>query len=90
MLKYDGIDISEGIDINKTNESREWKIMNKFDLIGKTGNIAMIKIIIKIKIKIKMRMKMSMRMKMRMRMRMRIINKIFIFWPKYKNELLLI
>ena len=79
MLKYDKIDITEGIDINKTNKSREcmfchyWyflnknfsygpftcngcynivqrstdfkyiaivqKLMNKFDLIGKTGNI---------------------------------------------------
>ena len=55
------------------------KKMNKFDLIGKTGNIAMIKIIIKIKIKMRMKMSMRMKMRMRMRMRMRIINKIFIF-----------
>ena len=26
MLEYDKIDISEGIDINKTNESKEFKI----------------------------------------------------------------
>ena len=26
MLEYDRIDISEGIDINKTNESKEWDI----------------------------------------------------------------
>ena len=35
MLKYDRIDISEGIDVNKTNESREcmfchyWYFLNK-------------------------------------------------------------
>ena len=26
MLEYDRIDISEGIDVNKTNASKEWKI----------------------------------------------------------------
>ena len=26
MLKYDGIDISEGIDVKRTNASKEWKV----------------------------------------------------------------
>ena len=36
MLKYDRIDISEGIDVNKTNESKEcyWYFLNKIFRYG--------------------------------------------------------
>ena len=35
MLKYDRIDISEGIDVDKTNESRECKFCHYWHLLNK-------------------------------------------------------
>ena len=35
MLKYDRIDISEGIDVNKTNESKECKFCHYWYLLNK-------------------------------------------------------
>ena len=35
MLKYDRIDISEGIDVNKTNESREYKFCHYWYFLNK-------------------------------------------------------
>ena len=36
MLKYDKIDISEGIDVDKTNESRECKFCHYWYFLNKT------------------------------------------------------
>ena len=36
MLKYDRIDISEGIDVNKTNESKECKFCHHWHFLNKT------------------------------------------------------
>ena len=35
MLKYDKIDISEGIDVNKTNKSREFKFCHYWYFLNK-------------------------------------------------------
>ena len=38
MLEYDRIDISEGIDINKTNASKEWDICHYWHFLDKNFN----------------------------------------------------
>ena len=38
MLEYDGIDISEGIDIDKTNKSRECNISRYWYFLDKNFN----------------------------------------------------
>ena len=38
MLEYDGIDISEGIDINKTNASKEFDICHYWYFLDKNFN----------------------------------------------------
>ena len=37
MLKYDRIDISGGIDINKTNASKEWAIFQYWYFLNKSS-----------------------------------------------------
>ena len=38
MLKYDKIDISEGIDVNKTNKSREFRFCHYWYFLNKNFN----------------------------------------------------
>ena len=38
MLYYDGIDVSEGIDVNKTSESKEYNICHYWYLLNKKFN----------------------------------------------------
>ena len=38
MLKYDRIDIPEGIDVNKTNESKECRFCHYWYFLNKTFN----------------------------------------------------
>ena len=51
MLKYDRIDISEGIDVDKTNESRECKFCHYWYFLNKNVMVHILVMVVMIKCK---------------------------------------